>query len=66
MPFQTQQRPDRQPDVVALRAAAPRASIVVAGPPGGVRPLRSGGTACPAAPYAVPPNLPRVRAMLRD
>lgn len=48
-----------------LRAAAPHASIVVAGPPAGVRPLRAGGTACPASPYAVPPNLPRIRAMLR-
>ena len=48
-----------------LRAAAPRASILVAGPPGGVRPARLGGTACPDAAYAVPANLPRVRAILR-
>lgn len=49
-----------------LRAAAPRASIVVAGPPGGVRPMQAGGIPCPGAAYAVPPNLPRVRALLQQ
>lgn len=49
-----------------LRAAAPRASIVVTGPPGGVRPSQAGGSPCSGAAYAVPPNLPRVRAILRQ
>ncbi len=47
-----------------LRAMAPGASIVVAGPPGGVR--AGAGVPCGEGRSAVPANLPRVRAMLRE
>ena len=48
-----------------LRQAAPRAAILVLGPPGGVR-ATSGAGDCPdRAGWQVPPNLPRIRAIER-
>ncbi len=61
--YQTQVRAVLQ----ALRRAAPDAAIAVAGPPGGVRPIGAGrGAPCPGGRYAVPINLPRVRAILHQ